>query len=662
MPVTTPLGAPGIYEIPESPVRALTGVRMDVCAFVGVAVRGPARVRTWKPDGRVVRRRSVATEVESWDDFVRLFGSFEAPSRLAYAVSAFFDQGGIRAYVVRVVHDYADQHTDEDVAVAHARLAGLATSAPWRPVLRARNEGAWGNTLSARLDFTARTLAFEPATSTTTTLALPADSELPAGSTLRIRLAGGGLALRIVSNVFDVGLPDRAGLARHATLDDPLVALPGSAEIVEGTFTADDGQGRFETHGPVGLSPAHPRYLLDVIQDESELVEPDDAWFGADVLPAAVTLPSAEAEPFQDGLDRYPDIVPEDFLDADWVPGDEFDDEFFPSGVQCLLELEDLSLLVVPDLYEPTPVEPIQNILTPPNLAGPTFERCADRPRGPQQHHSVPQLAGLMLDPVADFETIVALQQRLADLATYSHAFVALLDVPPGLADQRMLDWRSRFGTAFAAAYHPWLKAARLGNPYAAPVTVNPSASGAGIVAQRELSLGVPFGPANELAAGMVDVVDRVSAKRHDVLHQSALNVFLKERDGVRLSAARTLSRDPDYRQLSVRRLVTMIERTLERELQWLVFENNTEKLRDDLRQMLVTFLRDLYRANAFVGASEAEAFFVRCDETLNTRAVVDAGRLLCEIGIAPAEPLEFIMLQIARDGDGTLRVGGDRV
>jgi phage tail sheath protein FI len=193
-------------------------------------------------------------------------------------------------------------------------------------------------------------------------------------------------------------------------------------------------------------------------------------------------------------------------------------------------------------------------------------------------------------------------------------------------------------------------------------VEVNPSAAAAGIVARRELLFGVPFGPANELAASMVDVVDRVSPARHAVLHQSAVNVFLHDRDGVRLTAARTLSRDPDYRQLSVRRLVTMIELTLERELQWLVFESNTPDLRGRVTRALVVFLRRLYRQNAFVGATESQAFFVRCDDTLNPQPVVDAGQLVCEVGIAPAEPLEFIVLRIARDGDGTLRVGGSGV
>jgi len=184
---------------------------------------------------------------------------------------------------------------------------------------------------------------------------------------------------------------------------------------------------------------------------------------------------------------------------------------------------------------------------------------------------------------------------------------------------------------------------------------VPPSAIAAGIVARQERAFGVPHGPANVLAAEVVDVDDAVSPARHDELHQQGLNVYLRERDGVRLSAARTLSRDPSYRQLSVRRLMTLIRRTLERQMRWAVFEPNNESLRAEVVRQLDSYLRRLYRAGAFRGATEKEAFFVRCDETLNTPYVVDSGQLLAEIGVAPAEPLEFILLQLARDGDGTL-------
>ena len=642
MSLALPLGAPGVYELPEPPLFALTGVRMDVCAFAGVAPRGPARTRVTLPDGSVKRRRSTAVPIESWDDYVRLYGAFEGPGRLPYAVSAFFDQGGRRAYVVRIVHWY--DTADDD--------AGVATATLGRVGLRARNEGSWGTTLHASLTFGVRPLTFDPAGSSTTTLALPPGSELAAGSVLRI-----GAALRVVSQIVDAGLPEGPGFARFATLASPLPAPPVTAEVVEGTFVVDDRAGRSETHGPIGLSAAHPRWIHDVLQEESELVEPDGDW--GDVLPTDAMLASYSVDGFSVVDDRYPEILPGDFFQDDFVAGDEADDETFVDGVHCLLGVDDVSLLVAADLYEPSPVIPIEDIRPPENLAGPTFQRCADPPPRAEQATDVPQLDGLLLDPGADLAEIIGLQQQLAGVAEYSRRFIALLDAPPGLPDRKILEWRAQFGTAFAAGYHPWLKASRLGNPYASPVEVNPSAAAAGIIARRELLFGVPFGPANELAAEMVDVADRVSPARHGVLHQSAVNVFLHERDGVRLTAARTLSRDPDYRQLSVRRLVTMIELTLERELQWLVFEPNTAELRGRLRRALIVFLRRLYAANAFVGASESQAFFVRCDDTLNPQPVVDAGQLICEVGVAPAEPLEFIVLRIARDGDGTLRVGG---
>ncbi|MGH3823168.1 MAG: phage tail sheath C-terminal domain-containing protein, partial [Pseudonocardiaceae bacterium] len=138
------------------------------------------------------------------------------------------------------------------------------------------------------------------------------------------------------------------------------------------------------------------------------------------------------------------------------------------------------------------------------------------------------------------------------------------------------------------------------------------------------------------------------------------INVFRAERDGFRLSAARTLSYDRSYRQLSVRRLITMLRLVLDRQAQWVVFEPNTTALRTRLHSYLVTFLGELYRGGAFAGDSEDESFFVRSDDSLNPPASLDLGRLVIEVGVAPAEPLEFLVLRISRDGDGGVRVTAD--
>jgi len=234
-----------------------------------------------------------------------------------------------------------------------------------------------------------------------------------------------------------------------------------------------------------------------------------------------------------------------------------------------------------------------------------------------------------------------------------------LLDVPPGLSQARLLNWRTAFNSSYAACYHPWLQVSRRDDSRDALVQVPPSAVAAGVIAATAIQFGVPTGPANVLAAQVVNVADLVSPARHDVLHPQGVNVYLRERDGVRLTAARTLTRDPQYRQLSVRRLIILIRKTLEQEMQWAVFEPNNSSLQREVRLLLESFLRGLFRQGAFRGATEADSFFVRCDETLNPSYVTDAGRLIAEIGIAPSEPIEFILLRLSREGDGTLSVQG---
>jgi phage tail sheath protein FI len=91
--------------------------------------------------------------------------------------------------------------------------------------------------------------------------------------------------------------------------------------------------------------------------------------------------------------------------------------------------------------------------------------------------------------------------------------------------------------------------------------------------------------------------------------------------------------------------------------MQWAVFEPNGEPLRADLRYLLGSYLRRLYRANAFAGSTEGEAFFVRCDDTVPQDA--DAGRLVALVGVAPVEPLEFLVVRITRDADGGIAVEG---
>jgi hypothetical protein len=660
-----PLGAPGIYPYPDIPLRSLTGVRLDVCAFLGVAPRGPARVplinERFREDGPCVeperpRLRSVPVAVESFDEYRQLYGAFEGPGLLPYAVASFFEQGGRRAYIVRIVHDYSDALKDEG-GVASGVVPGASPPAG-ATTLRARSEGSWGNRLRAALTFTLRPLLFDPARATKTQIELPSGIRVPAGALLRLHLGGGVREFRFVDAVLEQALAQQAGSVFTAVFDSASTSTPKSAEIVEAALRIDDGAGITERHERLGLSSLHPRWLATVLCRESGLVYPDAAWAFDRLTPDGTGFasdPPASAY-FTGGEDRYPDITPEDFFDPRWTAGDEEPG----SGAHSLVQLPDLALVAAPDLYSPRPLVERKKLEDPVSLAGPAFTRCVDQPARPIEPEAPePDLTGLRLDPKVpeDLETITGLQLRLVDLADRVRSFVVLLDVPTGLTGQRILKWRSRFQSSYAAAYHPWLAVSRRDDSRDARVPLPPSAAAAGIIAQAENTFGVPHGPANVIAAEVIDVEDRVSPARHDELHPLGINVYLSERDGIRLTAARTLSADPAFRQLSVRRLLVLIRRTLEQQMQWAVFEPNNAALRTEMRQLLTVYLRQLFLAGAFRGATEEESFFVRCDDTNNPPYLADAGQFLVDIGVAPSEPLEFIVLRLARAGDGTLNI-----
>ncbi|MEA2195585.1 MAG: uncharacterized protein QOG42_2019 [Solirubrobacteraceae bacterium] len=679
MAVRVALGAPGVYREPATPLHALTGVRMDVAGFAGVAPRGPVRVpvvdELHGPGAGMVapgrpRARSVAVPVQSWADYRRVFGGFEGPGRLPWSVAAFFAQGGRRAWVVRVVHDYGADVTAAAAGVVALTLTHVSAPGESAVALHARSEGAWANTLRGTLRFATSPLSIPPDASPPPAsgvvlaagaheVMLAPDALVPAGSLLRITHELGTRELRWVRETQPRPRPAQAGSDRYAILELATTAAAVAVEVVHGMLELDDGDGRAERFERLGLRAGHPRWLADVLCDESALAWPDRAWAATELLPD-VDLHDGALLPGDPVSDRYRELVPTDMFDTTWVPGDE-PDVRLPGGVHALLEADEVASVCLPDLYEPelfsspTPVDPTVH------AAGPQFERCLEPAAASTPPGAVAELAGLTMDPgdPAALEQIAVLQNRLVALAEYA-GWSALLDVPPGLTRRATLRWRARFDSARAAAYAPWLVMHGLGPEERRPRRIPPSAVAAGIVAAVELQHGIAHGPAGAIAARVVAVEQRIAGAEHDELHLAGINVFALERDGVRLTAARTLSSDPQWRQLSVRRLVTMIARALRAQMAWTVFESADLTLRSELRHVLEAFLRELHARGALAGARPSDGYFVRCDETNNPQAAIDAGRLVVDVGVAPVEPLEYIVLRLERSDDGTIRLEGD--
>lgn len=670
------LGGPGVYYASAVPTRRLAAVPMDVAAFVGVAPRGPAWVRISDPllvDGAAegARARSVAVPVDSWDDYVERFGTFEAPGLLPHAVATFFAQGGRRAWVVRIVHD---EHGRDGGAVvplgcAHHDLVDPSRGRVDQPVvnaadrvavrLRAANEGTWGRRLVATLSFTPRPVAVLPGADPVEVV-LDAGSGLVAGDLLRLRSATGQVVLRTVQRVFTRGRTASPVTDRVAALDQPVFFAAVDVEHVEAELEIvdlDPSRRRRERFTCLGLQPVHPRFLADVLVAESRLVEMGGPAAAIEVrdpeLPSVASLPVTD--PGLSGEDRWHLVTPADVFGRLAVG-----DESGTQGLDALLHAPEVASVVVPDLYSPTELPTTEPVDVEGVFAGPTFAPCLVRP---PVHFPPPPalpLTGLHLDPgdPDELDMIIAWQQELVAVAERLRV-VALLDVPPRLRARAVDRWRARFDSTCAAAYFPWLRAPAgddLSGAGAVPlVDVPPSAVAAGLIARCELRSGVPRGPANEPAAGVVDVADVVDDSRHGDLHRQGIDVFRRQIDGVWLSGARTLSLDPQWRQLSVRRLVHLVERSVLHQLQWTVFEPDDAMLRAGLRGLLDGLMAELFALGAFAGATPAESWFVRVADPATAAREAERGQVVVEVGVAPSEPIEFIVARVALDTEGAI-------
>lgn len=657
-----PLGAPGLYTLPERSAPRLSAQRMDVCAFVGVAPRGPAYVPLVDQshaDGAAMmreferpRKRSVAVAVNSFDEYRRLYGTYEGPGFLPHAVASFFEQGGKRAYIVRIVHaqppatpplsapDHLQKlalHRLDDLLAANRSLGFYA-----------RNEGSWGDGLQIELRFAARGLACRNEAGG---LSLARNTQLCAGSLLRLWYAGADPELRWCRGLSQRRDADGPGSRWLIQFDAPLALTPERVEVIEASLMLRDAAGYRETHSQLGLTPAHPRYLADVLCNESELVWPHYDWAAAELLPASANCEALRGTAVLQtaGVDDYENIVIDDFFDTSWSAAEEQPGE----GLCCLAQRSDLTQLLVPDLYLPAQwARQGSTAQADPASAGGVFAPCASVSEVVSTAAAPALLQKLVLDPrnSSELDEIIRRQQQIIDFCEQTQDLIALLDVPPGLSQQQAERWRARFDSAWAAAYHPWLLTPQGGSD--TPRRIPPSATAAGLIARKELARGIAHGPANELAAEIVSFAESVPAQRAEVFHPLHLNCYRRECDGIYLLAARTLSQDPQWRQLSVRRLVLMLRRTLLQETQWAVFEPNGPKLWRDLQRAIENLLRQLFRLGAFAGATEAESFFVRLRHDTRNQ---DRGELIAEIGVAPAEPIEFILLSLRRSGDGTL-------
>lgn len=269
----------------------------------------------------------------------------------------------------------------------------------------------------------------------------------------------------------------------------------------------------------------------------------------------------------------------------------------------------------------------------------------------------VPDLMATMPGQKLDLNQIKAVQTMMIGHCERLGDRVAILDAPPDMMPQEVGKWRletAGYDSSYAALYYPWIT---VNDPVTnRPINIPPCGHMAGVWARNDTTRGVHKAPANEVVQGAIGLAYQTTKGEQDTLNPNGVNCIRAfPGRGIRVWGARTLSSNPAWRYINVRRLFNFVEKSIEGGTQWVVFEPNDRRLWARVRRDVSAFLKTVWRDGALFGSSPNEAFYVKCDDELNPPESRDLGRLIIEIGLAPVKPAEFVIFRISQwAGPGT--------
>jgi phage tail sheath protein FI len=265
----------------------------------------------------------------------------------------------------------------------------------------------------------------------------------------------------------------------------------------------------------------------------------------------------------------------------------------------------------------------------------------------------------MMEDIRASEETVFELQKRVLEYCRDMGERFAILDVLPGAAadvegniEKSIRHWRELVPTE-GALYFPWVRVKSLDG--SGEQWVPPCGYVAGIYARSDARVGFHKAPANEIVEGILDLQGDITDEIQSQFNEIGVNCLRSfARRGIRVWGARTLSGHRNWRYVNVRRIFLTLVRWIEHNMNDLVFEPNEPSLWDRVRERLGGYCYELFERGALKGRDPAEAYFVKCDAEINPLEVREAGQLICEVGLAPIAPAEFILIRVTQSAAGT--------
>ncbi len=536
--------------------------------------------------------------VTSFSDYKRMYGGYLSDAAygnnrfLPYAVEQFFANGGARAYIMR--------------AVPADAKAGSVTTGVLK--ITAANPGAWAEDLRVTI---------APASKAKTQVLAAS------GADLTLKNADGfnpGDVVELFDGKTTAHATIKSVLDKVVTLDAPCAldvadAKVGTAKYIktcEITLTARLGES-VETYENVSLKPDALNNVC-VKTAKSDLIS-------VEVVPAKAA-PAPAKEKDKDGKDipapapKAVSIVP--FAQCGGSSG------------ELVLTLQGGSN---------------GSVLT---VGADAFLGKDDGP-GRRTGLQAFQENGSVSIMAIPGVTAPEVQAALIAFCENKKSCFAILDVPMELKKTNdVANFRDMYDSTYAAMYHPWLEMYDAGSKRSAYFP--PSGAMAGIYARTDIERGVHKAPANEVVRGCTGLSCAYNEGEQDILNPMGVNLIRAFTGrGIRVWGARTISSNGLWKYLNVRRLFIYVEESIKANTNWVVFEPNSATLWSRVTRTIEAFLATCWRDGALAGSTPSEAFFVECGPTTMTQDDIDNGRLICQIGIAPVKPAEFVIFRITQ-------------
>lgn len=649
------LTAPGVYvEEVSSGVRPIEIAGTSTAAFFGECERGPI---------------GEAVKVFNFTEFQRTFGRFPAPDDglyLAYAVYQFFNNGGSACYVVRV----ADGAEAADLTV-NDRASAPATSM----TVAASSEGTWGNDIAVVVDSGASS-----------------DPANLFNLTVYREPAGPDDEFEELESFANLSMEPTAANYVETVIDEQSVYL--SVSVNEGNTNVINGYSQSDA---IPTPEAAGNYV-EATQTDFRINLNGDGMraVSVDLSSATLTDLSSIASAIQAAITGL-------------APLRTTTDPAVYSGATVSVETVDsedhLRITVGGDPSRTSSVQVLDGTDPDANLAGPLrlgarYGGAEVRGAAPLRPQDTPASMGYYYLGDATVTapiTAVTLGEDTDPLsdADYIGAFpvldtirdVSLIAVPgigsPPLLDAGMNYCRNRHlsdcffigdmsatddtlddakdfraaingPNSYGSVYFPWVRMLDPTGQSTEPIAAPPSGFMAGIYARVDASRGVWTAPAGTKAnvGGAVGLTADLTEGAHGDLNNDPKSVSVIRKypaAGIVAWGARTLSSDPEYKYIPVRRMAILLRVSIFAGIQWAVFEPNDEPLWSQLRLNIGAFMNRLFLQGAFQGATPSEAYFVKCDSETTTQADIDAGVVNVKVGFAPLKPAEFVVVQISQ-------------